>query len=95
MRKTKSGKYVKRDSKSGKIIVKNQSGKRVTATTGGVSVTSSSTRRAKTSAKKVATYNNNLGSFVKNDRSESDSAISIRSKTQSELEKKYAKIKSK
>lgn len=95
MKKSKPGKYVKRDSSTGKFVVAKNDGRTVTAKFKGVSVTAPSARVARTKARGVVRYNSNVGFFLENDRNESDSAISITSKTQSSLEDKYRNIRSK
>ena len=90
--KKKSGRYVKRDSNTGKFLDVKGDGRTVTANFKGVRVTAASTRLAKTKAREFFRYNSNVGFLLENDRNESDSAASITSKSQINLEKKYKDI---
>lgn len=92
MRKEKSGKYIKRDSSTGRFFVTNVKNNSVTVKGRGVVVTSSSTRKAKTSAKGLVQYNKNVGLMLRNDRRESEMAESVSSKSQSSIENKYKNI---
>ncbi|GAB2197375.1 hypothetical protein [Sessilibacter sp. MAH4] len=95
MKNPKSGRYVKRDSTTGKFIVKSDHGRSYTAIHKGVSASDHSTRKAKTTVKETIRYNSNVGFIVKNDRVESKSAASVSSKSQSHLENKYKNISAK
>ena len=55
--------------------------------------TARSVRRAKAGARAETKYRSNLYFIVENDSSESSSAISIKSKTESSLKNKYKDIK--
>lgn len=55
--------------------------------------TASSVRRAKAGARAATKYRSNFYFIIENDKSESSSAISIKSKTESSLKNKYKDIK--
>ena len=92
MRKEKSGKYIKRDSSTGRFVVTKAKNNSVTVKGGCVIITSSSARKAKATAKGLVRYNKNVGLMLRNDRKESEMTESVSSKSQSSIEKKYQNI---
>lgn len=92
MRKDKSGKYTKRDVRTGHFIVKDNENNSVSVKGHGVIVSASSTRIAKGLAKGMVQYNKNVGFILSNDRRESEMASSVSSKSQSSIAIKYKDI---
>ena len=92
MKKRHVRKLMNRESATGKFVIKSDRRGEVIATVSGVSRTAPSVRRAKSLVKVTATYYKNYEFIVRNNRNETDSVISVNTKSQSSLEYKYRNI---
>lgn len=92
MKKTRSGHYVSRDGATGRFTTVHSRGSEVVVTGRGIATSGSSSRIAKVAAKNMLNYSNNLKRYIKNDKAEIESSLSIATKDQEKLEKKYGHI---